>query len=101
LDAEVVRLKEQVSRLRRDVLRLQFEAYVQNETNLLSQPTSINPDCEFAVAQWGETQKSLKGFLDDSVRTQTEPDAYILAGIKRHLYILNKTCKSNLVWNPQ
>lgn len=92
--------EERVKSLEAEVLKLKFDSYLQRMTDGLLAPAQVSADCEFAVSHWVEEQKTLKSFMDDSIRMTGSIDLRMQPAVRRYLYFLNKQCKSNLVWNP-
>jgi hypothetical protein len=98
LIARVTSLEHDLQRVKNDVLYLEFNNYIQNEVSLLNPPAQ----CEFVVSEWDQSQLTLKGFMDDSagiLKSSTDPR--MRPAVNRLLFLINKTCRSNLLFNPQ
>src|SRR5262245_14612713 len=97
-------LPARVTSLEHDVLRLDSQHYIDGEIQFVLDPSSR--DCEFVVSEWPQTQETLNGFINDSTAIrhgfgQDGPDPRIQGGIKRLLAVINRTCKSNLIFNAK
>ena len=104
LPARVTSLEHDVRRLKNDVVRLDSQHYIDGEIQFVLDPSSR--DCEFVVSEWPQTQETLNGFINDSTAIrhgfgQDGPDPRIQSGIKRLLAVINRTCKSNLIFNAK
>jgi hypothetical protein len=92
---EIKHLQDEVKRLSREVQELRFDEFVEENV----EPTESKLHCQTVVSQWPETQKTIKQYLDNST-INGQPDPYMVSRLNFHLFFLNKTCNSNLVWNP-
>jgi len=96
LTARVYSLERDLQAVKSEVLHLQFENYIDGMHQLLSPPS----DCGFVVSEWRETQAALSTFLDDSTRIRGNgADPRIRGRISVLLSQINRTCKTNLVFN--
>jgi len=102
-ELRIVSLEHDVQRLKSEIVRLEAQHYIDTEIQFVLNPSR---DCGFVVSQWSQTQETLNGFVDDSAAMRRRfgdngPDPRIQGGIKGLVTVINKTCKSNLVFNAK
>lgn len=95
-------LEFRINNLEKDVFRLQLENYRGLASRGLSLVASGDEEaCKSEVDGWMETHlKRLSEFRDRSVAHGYHDEADIDASVNAYLMVLNRRCKSNLIWQP-